>query len=263
MKNKKISVGSPYYVMTGLVCAFLFALEFGLSLREYGGALGYVVETGVLRAGANALVFCVALLFSLYHLVMYVRCYRPTQGNPPEKKGRAVNFVFLAVALLGLVVSLTQNGSMVDRMEPPYLSGRVLPLMEQLEEETPDLSTQQAVSSGFVCTNRYLAAPSLLILRQDDPESGGWYHILYRKLYFPKLAQAYVQTLLQEAAEQGCTPQPLGEGVYWDNDPIGAGKPAEVLLLCQGDEVVRVTSAGPWDLRAHGEAWSQALFPQG
>lgn len=262
MERKKLVTGSPYYGVGGLVCAACLALVQEGAVLECGGVVRYVVEAGLLRAGGIALAFCAALGFGLYHIYMYVHHYRPAQGNPPRKKGRVVSLVLLVAALPGLLSVLGSGWIPMDSLETtPYLPGKVLPLMAQLEEEAPDLSVQQVVpASDGVATYRHWYDPKTVILRQDAGD-GAWYHIFYRKIPSAKLTQAYAQALMEEAQEMGCTLEPLGAGVYWDNDPIGEGKPAEVLLLWQGDEMVKVTYVGPLDLHAHGAAWSQALFP--
>lgn len=142
----------------------------------------------------------------------------------------------------------------------PYISQGVLPVMEQLEEDTPDFSVQQPVTNGFVNIGSSFLAPTRLILRQDGPE-GEWYHILYQAARWEALAENYARRTVRAAEREGWTPQPVEGGYSWTATYEVEGR-EEILLLRQGAVVVQVTYHGPKNLIAKAPVWRTAFFPE-
>ncbi len=191
-----------------MILFVLSLLVWGSRLYSAGGLATYLVEEGLLASLLCGLQCIVCLL-----LVFWSWFYHwPKLRREENAKGRkGVGIAFCAVVGLCLLFSVYHHSPLGNRMvsgEVPYISQGVLPLMEQLEEETPDFSVQQPVKNGFVDIGSNFFVPTYLILRQDGG-GGEWYHILYTELRREDLAEVYAGELAKGAEKEGWTLQPV------------------------------------------------------
>lgn len=151
-----------------------------------------------------------------------------------------------------------------DHPPTPYISQGVLPLLEQMEEEAPDFSTQKPILENpdlwgdFVNIEKSPLRPRFLILRQDG-ENGEWYHIMYWEFLSEKTADDYAQYRLQRGLDEGTTLEatPGLEDCWYGHTLEGW----EVMLAHQGKRVTQVTYDGEKALRPCVERWRAAILP--
>lgn len=247
-------------IMLSMILFVLSLLVWGLRICSAGGLATYLVEEGLVASLLCGLQ-CIVCLFLVFWIWFY---YRPKLRREENAKGRkGVGVALCAVIGLCLLLLAYHHSPQGNRMvsgEVPYISQGVLPLMEQLEEETPDFSVQQPVKNGFVDIDSNFFAPTYLILRQDGG-GGEWYHILYTELRRENLAEVYAGELAKGAEKEGWTLQPVDGGLSWIAEYPQEGKEA-VLLFHQGNVVVKVTYHGSKDLVSRAAAWEAALFSE-
>lgn len=175
-------------------------------------------------------------------------------------QARGFSRLLWGALIVSLLPVLVYHPSMreVEDVEALPIQG-VLPLLGQLSEETPDFSTQQPLTDGFVSDASNFFAPLLLILRQDGP-AGEWYHIHYCDLRKESWANRYAAEQTQLIKDQGGTAQETAAGQGWVMASDSGGT-EQKLLFSSGTTVVQVTYYGNEDLLSHAAPWETALFP--
>lgn len=263
MKTMRWTTSRLFRLVSFLSLPFIL-LILGSSICVHGGLLPFYAETyaPVLILGPLSLISSVLLV--LFQLVALIRM----EGDSVPRWREWCCTIFLCVFFISSFAccrALFCSHSTDDYPPTPYISQGVLPLLEQMEEESPDLSVQKPIPEApdlmmgdFVYIEKSPLRPRFLILRQDG-NNGEWYHIMYWEFYSETLAAEYAQFRLQTGQQEGGTLEAVQglEDTFYGHTVDGW----ETMLAHQGKRVTQVTYDGEKALRPCVERWRAAILP--
>lgn len=251
---------AKYWMMLSVILFVLLLLTWRARICSAGGLVTWLTEEGLLISflWTFLCIVCLLLVFCFWS-----RCRLRPESKGRAEKGTNVWTIFCIAVSLCLLISAYHHSAQENRMPfggDAYISHGVLPVLEQLREESPVFLAQKPVEDGFVNIDGNFFAPVRLILRQDGA-GGEWYHILYAELRWDDLAEIYAREMTKAAEKEGWILQPVDGGLSWIADYPREGEEV-VLLFHRGSVVVKVTYHGPEDLVSRAAQWKTAFFPE-